>query len=139
MVTYVLDASAMLRFLDQEAGSERVGIVLAEYLSGRAHAAISALHWGEVVGVLYKRSSAGGSSLAINKLRALNLQVIAATSTRAEASALLKADLRIPYVDSFGVQLAAELLDAVLITADFDTKPAEHLIRIEHLPLKPKP
>jgi len=46
MVTYALDASAILRFLDGEAGSERVAEIIKDCLVGRHKAVVSAIHWG---------------------------------------------------------------------------------------------
>lgn len=45
MVTYVLDASAVLRYLDGEAGAERVKVIIKEHLAGGSRAVMSAVHW----------------------------------------------------------------------------------------------
>jgi hypothetical protein len=43
------------------------------------------------------------------------------------------------YADCFGVELAMDSRDHILVTADFGAKPAENDIRIEFLPTKPTP
>jgi hypothetical protein len=48
----------------------------------------------------------------------------------------LKGNLKIPYADAFGVALAEEHPQSTLITANFDFKPAGHLVSIEFLPQK---
>lgn len=48
MVTYALDASAILRYLDGEAGAARVKQIIKEHLAGKCRVAVSAIHWGEV-------------------------------------------------------------------------------------------
>ena len=54
MVTYVLDASAVLRYLDDEAGSGRVAEIIESHLAGTCSAILSAAHWGEIAGVTCK-------------------------------------------------------------------------------------
>jgi hypothetical protein len=55
---------------------------------------------------------------------------------RAVRASLIKLKKNIPYVDSFGVELASALPDSVLVTADFDLKSAQREIKIEFLPVK---
>ena len=50
-------------------------------------------------------------------------------------SALTHVTLKIPYVDSFAVELASQP-NHILVTADFDFKPAANIISIEFLPTK---
>ena len=54
MVTFALDAGAILRYLDGEAGSARVAEIIKGHLAGRHRAVVSAIHWGEVAGVTRK-------------------------------------------------------------------------------------
>jgi bifunctional DNA-binding transcriptional regulator/antitoxin component of YhaV-PrlF toxin-antitoxin module len=44
--TYALDANAVLRYLDGEAGSDRVAEIIKSHLVGGCKAVISAVHWG---------------------------------------------------------------------------------------------
>ena len=48
----------------------------------------------------------------------------------------IKLNRKIPYVDAFGVELAAESSDRILVTADFDLKPAIKDVKVEFLPRK---
>ena len=139
MVVFVLDASAMLRFVDDEAGAERVSEAFQIHAAGRAQIVMSAIQWGEVAGVFYKRYGLPGVDRIVRRLRALHVEVIPVSADRAERSAVIKATRRIPYADSFAVELASETPQHVLITAHFDYKPAEQDIAIEFLPPKSKP
>jgi hypothetical protein len=58
------------------------------------------------------------------------------TGDRAQRSACIKAQHKIPYVDSFVIELAFDSPNHVVITADFDLKPAESFTSIEFLPTK---
>jgi len=138
VVTYVLDASAILRFLDREAGYDRMKVILDEYKDRISLAMIPAVQWGEVVGILAKRAYAGRNLSAIDDLRRLQLAIVPADAQRAERSSALKAAFALSYMDAFAVELTLTSPDHVLVTADFDFKPAETYIRIEFLPTKPK-
>ena len=136
MVTYILDASAILRYLDGEAGSERVAEVIKGHLAGRWNAAISAIHRGEVAGVTCKVHGQPAVDLVLSRLLAFGLEIVPVSAERAVRAALIKVNRQIPYADAFGVELAAESPDHVLVTADFDLKPAAPEVKIEFLPRK---
>jgi hypothetical protein len=128
-----------LRYLDGEAGSERVAAIVAERGVGLNRILIPAVNSGEVAGVLYKTHGLLGMQGALEFLASIGFETIAATGVRAAHSAVIKARRKIPYADAFGIELAGDSPDHVLVTADFDAKPAENDVRIEFLPAKPKP
>jgi len=55
VVTYVLDASAVLRFVDQEAGVKRLSQIFEDVYLGQARVVTPAVHHGEVIGISFKR------------------------------------------------------------------------------------
>lgn len=133
MVTYALDASAILRFLDSEAGADEVEDILNAHLSGTQAVVISAIHLGEVVGVIYRRNGKRALDRVLSLLNGLRLSVVPATGERAIRAAILKCDLKIPYADAFGVELA-ESTPCAFVTADYDLKPAVDQVEILFLP-----
>jgi len=136
MVTYVLDSSAILRYLHNQAGSDRVGEIIRGHLAGDCQAATPAAHWGEIAGITYKLYGRREMESVLSRLGAFGLEVVAADGDSAVRAALIKVDTGIPYVDSFAVELASRGSDRVLVTADFDFKPASHDVTIEFLPTK---
>ena len=136
MVTYALDSSAVLRYLDDEAGAQRVSEIIKSHLAGRCQVVISALHWGEIAGLIHKVHGRDAMDLALSRLNAFGFQIVSVSEDRAVRAALIKLRKNVPCVDSFGVELAADLPDAVLVTADFDLKPAQREVKIEFLPVK---
>ena len=136
MVTYALDASAILRFLDGEAGSERVAEIIKDHLAGRHKAVVSAIHWGEVAGVTCKAHGRQAVDLVLSRLFSFGLEIVAVTAERAVRAALIKVRRKIAYADAFGVELASESPDHILVTADFDLKAAAHDVKTEFLPHK---
>jgi len=136
MVTYVLDASAILRYLDDEAGADRVADVIKAHIAGESSAIVLDLHWGEIAGVVYKRHGADVMAKVMSRLDAFGFESAPVTRERAVDAAIIKVQTGIPYADALGVQLASDSSEHVFITADFDVKPAADRVRIEFLPVK---
>ena len=135
MVTYALDASALLRFIDKEAGAEHVRSILQGLVSGKHRVLICALHWGEVAGNLYRKKGPEVQQQVMGRFFYLGLEFVPVTTERAVRAAILKAELKIPYVDAFGVELA-ESTPCTFVTADYDLKPAANRAKILFLPKK---
>ncbi len=136
MVSFVLDASAILRFLDGEAGVERVGEIIKLHVASEARCLVSAIHWGEVSGTLLKRLGPQPAATVMDRLKALDFEIVTINAERAARAARIKVKRKIPYADAFGVELAGSSPDHLLVTADFDVTPAVNDIRIEFLPRK---
>jgi predicted nucleic acid-binding protein len=136
MKTYVLDSSALLRYLDGEPGADRVEEVLKECVRGLAAARISALQWGEIAGNLYRRLEAVEAREILNNLLPSEVEIVSANADRAVRAASLKAAHGIGYADAFALELAIDTDEHVLLTADYGFKSVETLARIEFLPAK---
>jgi PIN domain nuclease of toxin-antitoxin system len=136
MTVYVLDSSALIRFLDKEAGCHRVKSVLKDCVAGRVQVSISAVQWGEVAGNLRKRFGASEEVRILNGLLPSEARVVAASAERAVHAAEIKVGRNIAYADAFAVDLAMDSPGHVLMTADFGFKTVDDLIRVEFLPAK---
>jgi predicted nucleic acid-binding protein len=136
MTTYVLDTSAVVRYLQGHSSGERVRDLLLARHDGHCRIVISAVQWGEMAYTAARIYGEGTVPGVLSELTSFGIEVIAASGERAEKAGLLKASLKIPYADAFCVQLAGDSPDHVLVTADFDMKPAAHLVNIEFLPAK---
>ena len=139
MVTYVLDASAVIRYLDNEPGAERVEQIFIMVRSGLCLASISAVNWGEVAGKIASRRGKKAAEEILPLILNFGLTVTPADGRRAERAGLIKIKYNMPYADAFGVELARDSPDHILVTADFDAQPAEQDIRIEFLAKKHRP
>ncbi len=136
MVNYALDASAVLRYLDNEAGADRVEEIIRGHLAETHKTAVLAIHWGEVAGSIYRNYGQNMLAIVMSRLAGFHFEIIPVTAERAIRAAVLKADKKIPYVDAFGVEWAAISPDHIFVTADFDLKAAGQDIQIEFLPGK---
>jgi predicted nucleic acid-binding protein len=136
MVTYVLDSSAVLRYLHSQAGSDRVAEMIKGHVAGDCEAVIPAAHWGEVAGITCKLYGRREMEQVLSRLGAFGLQVVTLDGDSAVRTALIKLETGIPYVDAFGVEVASRGSNRVLVTADFDFKAAGRDVTIEFLPVK---
>jgi predicted nucleic acid-binding protein len=136
MVTYVLDSSAILRYLDGEAGAARVSEIIKSHLAGRCAVIISALHWGEVAGITCRIHGRPAMDLVLSRLSAFGFQIAPADADRAVRASQIKLKRNMPYIDAFGIELTADSPDHVFVTADFDFKPSSRDVTIEFLPAK---
>jgi predicted nucleic acid-binding protein len=136
MKTYVLDSSALIRYIDGEAGADRVEAVLKECVRGQAAARISALQWGEVAGNLHRRLPAARAQEILNHLLPSEVEIVPANADRATQAAVLKIEKKIGYADAFALELAMDPREHVLLTADYEFKNAGTEAAIEFLPAK---
>jgi len=134
MVTYALDSSAVLRYLDDEAGAVRVAEIIKGHVTGKHAIVMSAVHWGEVAGVTAKAHGRQAVDLVLTRLFSFGFEIVPATAERAVRAALIKVKRKIAYADAFGVELASDSSEHILVTADFDLKATAHDIKIEFLP-----
>jgi predicted nucleic acid-binding protein len=136
LVTYVLDSSAVLRYLDGEAGADRVSEIIKGHLDGKWQVVISSLHWGEIAGHTCKKRGMGALDAVLSRLTAFGIPVVPVGAERAVRAALIRVKTSIPYVDAFGVELTTDSRERVFVTADFDFKSAARQVKIEFLPAK---
>jgi predicted nucleic acid-binding protein len=136
MTVYVLDSSAVLRYIDDEAGAERVEEILGACAARRAEVRISAMQWGEIAGNLRKRLGAAQEKRILSSLLPCESEIVPVSGERAVRAAAIKVDRKLAYADALAVELAMSLDDHMLVTADYGFKGVEDLARIEFLPLK---
>ncbi|MGA2571313.1 MAG: PIN domain-containing protein [Terracidiphilus sp.] len=136
MTVYVLDSSALIRYLDKEAGGDRVKAILKACVKGQAEIHISAVQWGEVAGNLRKRFGALEEERILSSLLPSEAEIVPAGVECAVRAGDLRVDRNIAYADAFALDLAMQSDNPVLVTADYGFRKVEDLARIEFLPEK---
>lgn len=136
MTVYVLDSSAVIRYIDGEIGADRVNAILKACVAGQAEVCISAMQWGEVGGNLRKRLGAAHEARIMGGILPKESEVVPVSGERAVRAADIKVDRKISYADAFALELAMDSLDHVLVTADYGFKAVDDLAHIEFLPAK---
>ena len=130
--TVVLDAFAMLAYLQKERGSDRVRELLsAGQENGRV--LMNSINIGEVYYILARERSAQEAELFLDLIiPALNIRIELNNLQDVMAAARIKASHAISYADAFAAA-TAQKHEAVLVTGDPDFKLVEKLIDIEWL------
>ena len=136
MTVFILDSSAVLRYIDDEAGADRIGEIFIGCVQGQCDMRISALQWGEIAGRLRKRLGPRAGMRVLDSLMPNELEIIPATAERAVRASTLRLERKIHYVDGFALDLAMDSPEHILVTADYDFKAVADLARIEFLPPK---
>jgi predicted nucleic acid-binding protein len=119
MKTYVLDASALLAFLQRTPSAYKVNDLLKEALQERAKVLMSALNYGEVYGKILRDSGPEQALMAIQAVGPLPIEMLDVTPQRACQAADVKVKHKLYYADSFAAALAIEH-KARLVTSDSD-------------------
>lgn len=115
---YVLDANALTGFFeDREGTAGKVERLLSEAVRQDAPLLMSAVNWGEVFYVAWRRRGEAQAREAEAKLQELPIAVIAVDQDRASRAGALKQKHALGYADAFAAELAIER-GAWLVTAD---------------------
>jgi PIN domain nuclease of toxin-antitoxin system len=136
MTKYVLDASSLIRYIDNEAGASRMEEILAECVAGRASVCISAVQWGEVASNLRKRMGVSHERRILSGLLPTEAEIVQVRAEHAVRAGDLRVDQKMSYADAFALDLAMQSKKHVLVTADYGFKTVDNLARIEFLPAK---
>ena len=92
MVTYVMDSSAVLRYLHSQAGADRMAEIIRGHLAGDCQAVMPAAHWGEVAGITCKLYGRREMERVLSRLSAFGWHVVAADGDSAVRAALIKVE-----------------------------------------------
>jgi predicted nucleic acid-binding protein len=115
---YVLDASALTGFFEGRRGAaEKVRHLLGEGLRQDLPLLMSAVNWGEVFYITWRRHGEVTAREAEARLQEMPIAVIAVDRERASRAGALKQKHSLGYADAFAAELAIER-GAWLVTAD---------------------
>ena len=115
---YVLDANALVGlFEDRKGAAAKIERLLEQALREERPLLMSAVNWGEVLYLTWRRHGEGTARDAETRMREMPLAVIAADRDRASRAAALKQKHNLGYADAFAAELALER-NAWLVTAD---------------------
>ena len=117
--TYVLDATAVLDFLTDGPGANRVELLLKEADKSKNPLLASVVNWGEIFYLTWQRHGEQSARSALDNLARLPIRVVPLDLPQAVKAGELKALHKIPYVDCLAAALAA-LHNATLVTSDRD-------------------
>jgi len=128
-VTRVLDASALMAYLEKESGYEKVKDVFTKAAESENPILMSVVNWGEVYYILIKEHGNERAQEVISLIETFPLDIVSADKEITKQAALYKAQKKLAYADSYAAALA-KLRKGELITADKEFKAVENEIKI---------
>jgi predicted nucleic acid-binding protein len=135
---YVLDAYALTGlFEDREGTAGKVEHLLGEALRQDTPLLMSAVNWGEVFYIAWRRHGEAKAWEAEAKLQEMPIAVIAADRERASRAGALKEKHNLGYADAFAAELAIER-GAWLVTADPEFAKVGKALSVYSLPRREK-
>ncbi len=117
--TYVLDANAVLDYLEDGPGADRVGRLLKNAFREETSLLMSVLNWGEVFYHSWQERGEESARNAIANLSRLPIEAVAVDLEQSLKAGEFKARYKMPYVDCLAAALA-EMRQAILVTSDRD-------------------
>jgi predicted nucleic acid-binding protein len=117
--SYVLDANALLDFIEAGPGWRKVEGLLQSARQQENSIFVSVLNWGEIFYLLWQRRGEETARRTIATLARLPIQIIPVDITQILEAGAIKAMHKIPYVDCVAAALAV-LQRATLVTSDRD-------------------
>jgi predicted nucleic acid-binding protein len=128
MKCYVLDASAVVRYLTNGIGEEKVDALIHRSHRHEVRLLISVVNWGEA---LYSLARIIGLEKATSALKAMSsfLESVSIDEELAEAAAILKFHYKLGYADCHAAALAMRM-DATLVTSDPDFAKLDKRLKI---------
>jgi len=115
---YVLDANALIGFFEDRRGAkEKVRHLLGEAMRMQAPLLMSAINWGEVFYIAWRRHGEAKAREAEVRLQELPVAVISVDRERVSRAGALRQKHGLGYADAFAAELAMER-GAWLVTAD---------------------
>ena len=128
----VLDASALIAYLEKEPGYEKVKDAFIGAAESGRRLLMSAVNWGEVCYFLIRRHGLEKTKEVAALIETFPVEVLPADKETAKLAALYKAQKKLPYADSFAAA-TAKLHKGDLLTADKEFKLVENDIKITWL------
>jgi predicted nucleic acid-binding protein len=119
MKQFVLDAHALLDFLENGPAAEKVGRLLKDAAAHQQPLLVSVVNWGEVFYLSWQRVGEDRARQALAKLSRFSISIVPVDLSQSLKAGEIKALHHIPYVDCLAAALAM-LNQSTLVTADRD-------------------
>jgi predicted nucleic acid-binding protein len=134
MKTYVLDASALYRFLTGGPGAEVVTGLFRDGRDADEPLRMSVVNWGEVYYTIARSQGFTETTKVMDRVQMLPLTILDANEAVTTQAARLKAGHGLPYADCFAAATAGTA--SILVTSDvkdFKKIPGLHILALpEH-------
>lgn len=125
----VLDASALIAYLEKEPGYEKVQDFLTKAAENEKNLLMTAVNFGEVYYLIVKDRGMEEAEKILQLLQTLPIDIVPIDWELAKQAAVYKATKRLAYLECFAAALA-KLRKGELVTRDDDFKAVEGEIKV---------
>jgi predicted nucleic acid-binding protein len=129
MSRHVLDASAVIAYLDKAPGHEQMVDLLEKAGDGRASLFMASVNWGETLYTVENSRGAETRDQVEMMLSSHPIEIVEVGQDLARAAARLKVAKKLPFLDCFVAALAQEKR-ATLVTCDKDFQKVEKEVKV---------
>ena len=129
MKTAVLDANALIGFMEARHGAERVKKLISLAREGQLQLLMSVINWGEVYYARWRTRGPVVADASLRQIAELPITVVEADAELTKLAATFRAKYKLPYADCFAAALAQQR-KATLATADRDFARVEKQVKI---------
>ncbi|MCX5751585.1 MAG: type II toxin-antitoxin system VapC family toxin [Candidatus Saganbacteria bacterium] len=131
---YVLDTFAVLTYLKEEPGWEKVRkVIWNAYNNKDLQVFFNYVNLGELYYIVYRENGAVIADKIVSIIKQWPIRFIGVRSDMALIAGRMKAENRISYADAYAIATALTQ-KAMVITGDLEFKSVEDIIDIEWLP-----
>lgn len=128
-MTQVLDAHAVITYLEKERGYEKVTNALTRASETNVKLLMTTINWGEVYYTTLREKGTEVADQILQVIDSFPIEVVDVDKALAKQAGLYKAQKKMSYADCFSAALA-KLNKAELITGDKEFKAVQDEIKI---------
>lgn len=128
-MTKILDAHAVLVYLEKEPGYEKARDALTRAAETEGNLLMSSVNWGEVYYSTRKKKGGGVADEVMNILESFPIDVVDVDKSLAKQAGYFKSEKKMSYADCFAAALA-KIKKGELISGDKEFKEVEKDIKI---------
>jgi predicted nucleic acid-binding protein len=129
---FVLDAFALLAYLNDEPAAARVEKVLEQAGKDKCRLIVSIMNLGELLYITERRGGISKAQDALALIRQLPIEILPADEQAIFTAAHIKASHALSYADAFAVAAGVHE-QAVVLTGDPEFESVEDLVEVEWL------
>src|SRR4030042_1259909 len=128
-MTRILDAHALMAFLEKEKGHEKVQEYFVSALENDETLLMTSVNFGEVYSIVLRECGKEKAEEIEKNIRTLPIKIVEVNWTLARQAARMKVALKMSYADCFSAALA-KIHKGEVVTGDREFKEAENEIKI---------
>jgi ribonuclease VapC len=129
---FVLDAFALLAYLQDEPAAARVEQLLEQALNEKCRLFVSIINLGELLYIIERRGGASKTQESLALIQQLPIEILPADEPAVFSAAHIKAAHALSYADAFAVAAAIHA-NARILTGDMEFKGLELMVKVEWL------